>query len=480
MAGNVYTLHFKLTDGTEVPVEFIVPQGVSVTGAQINDDGHLIITLSDGNTIDAGEAKGGGSSDLNLVNGKAEGSLRSVTADPETDEYKLGEGAFAIGAAAASGKYSFAAGHATASKFCAFALGNGASAHGDGAFAANGGYSRGIDAFSSGMGTSAYSEAQHVQGKYNIIDANGKYQHIVGNGTGRGNLSNAHTLDWNGNAWFAGDVIVGGKSQGDADAKVLATREYVDGKVSEIKIPSTEGLATEKFVEEKISKIEIPEVPSLDGYATEQYVNNKVDGIKIPEMPEIPTVLPNPNALTFSGAVNGVYDGSAPLTVNIPDGVKSWNDLTDKPFDMEKTVILSETTLIGNMEDGSTTITDPLPAEPVVGKTYVVNWRGKKYECVAGEVNIDFICTYLGNVGAAGAEGFEDTGEPFMILFMPSAYAPVVGFSAAIYALDGSTGGVVSVDYVEVIKKIDEALLPEDYINSLIDAKIAAMMQNNT
>lgn len=233
----------------------------------------------------------------NLVNGEAEGSLRSVTADPETDEYKLGEGAFAIGAAAASGKYSFAAGHATASKFCAFALGNGASAHGDGAFAANGGYSRGIDAFSSGVGTSAYSEAQHVQGKYNIIDANGKYQHIVGNGTGRGNLSNAHTLDWNGNAWFAGDVIVGGKSQDDADAKVLATREYVDGKIAEIEIPSVkglasekyvddkidsiqipsiEGLATEKFVEEKIGKIEIPEVPSLDGYATEKYVDDKI------------------------------------------------------------------------------------------------------------------------------------------------------------------------------------------------------------
>lgn len=35
---------------------------------------------------------------------------------------------------------------------------------------------------------------------------------------------------------------------------------------------------------------------------------------------EIPSALPNPNALTFTGAVTGSYDGSAPLTVNIPEG----------------------------------------------------------------------------------------------------------------------------------------------------------------
>ena len=35
---------------------------------------------------------------------------------------------------------------------------------------------------------------------------------------------------------------------------------------------------------------------------------------------EIPTVLPNPHALTFTGAVTGRYDGSAPLKVAIPSG----------------------------------------------------------------------------------------------------------------------------------------------------------------
>ena len=39
-----------------------------------------------------------------------------------------------------------------------------------------------------------------------------------------------------------------------------------------------------------------------------------IDGIVIPDK------LPNPNALTFTGAVTGSYDGSAPLSVAIPSG----------------------------------------------------------------------------------------------------------------------------------------------------------------
>ena len=35
---------------------------------------------------------------------------------------------------------------------------------------------------------------------------------------------------------------------------------------------------------------------------------------------KIPDALPNPNALTFTGAVTGSYDGSAPLSVEIPQG----------------------------------------------------------------------------------------------------------------------------------------------------------------
>lgn len=56
-----------------------------------------------------------------------------------------------------------------------------------------------------GEGTIASSKHQHVQGKFNIVDDQGKYAHIVGNGTSSAR-SNAHTIDWDGNAWFAGKI----------------------------------------------------------------------------------------------------------------------------------------------------------------------------------------------------------------------------------------------------------------------------------
>ena len=40
----------------------------------------------------------------------------------------------------------------------------------------------------------------------------------------------------------------------------------------------------------------------------------------LPNTTIIPTALPNPNALTFTGAATGSYDGSSPVEINIPEG----------------------------------------------------------------------------------------------------------------------------------------------------------------
>lgn len=51
--------------------------------------------------------------------------------------------------------------------------------------------------------------------------------HIVGGGTSDTDRKNIHTLDWAGNAWFAGEVRVGGSSY--KTAATAATMPYVDG-----------------------------------------------------------------------------------------------------------------------------------------------------------------------------------------------------------------------------------------------------------
>lgn len=81
-----------------------------------------------------------------------------------------------------------------------------------------------------GNNTVAGSECQHVEGKYNKKDNDNKYVHIIGNGTDVTDelRSNAHTLDWNGNAWYQGNVFVGGTEKEDAE-KLLSTADiYFD------------------------------------------------------------------------------------------------------------------------------------------------------------------------------------------------------------------------------------------------------------
>jgi len=76
---------------------------------------------------------------------------------------------------------------------------------------AEGGYANANASFChvEGYHTKASSDYQHVQGKYNVEDTENTYAHIVGNGTTDNARSNAHTIDWDGNAWFAGDVANG-------------------------------------------------------------------------------------------------------------------------------------------------------------------------------------------------------------------------------------------------------------------------------
>ena len=76
----------------------------------------------------------------------------------------------------------------------------------------------GVASHTEGKGTTDEGYCSHVQGKYNISDIEERYAHIVGNGD-HFTHSNAHTLDWNGNTWYAGNLYLGGSSMDDATIK---------------------------------------------------------------------------------------------------------------------------------------------------------------------------------------------------------------------------------------------------------------------
>lgn len=145
----------------------------------------------------------------------------------------------------ASGNYSHSEGHATTASGSGahsegeFTMATRIGAHSEGSNTKASGYcahsegryteASGTCAHSEGEYTTANRKNQHVQGMYNVIDetgdntsSRGKYVHIVGNGTDEDNRSNAHTLDWEGVPWYAGDrVMLGGTGMDDENAVAL-------------------------------------------------------------------------------------------------------------------------------------------------------------------------------------------------------------------------------------------------------------------
>lgn len=206
----------------------------------------------------------------------------------------------------ASGTASHAEGaNTTASASCSHAEGantiaSGPAAHAEGYITT----ASGRNSHAEGQVTTAKSENQHVQGKHNIEDSSGVYADIIGNGIAS-KRSNAATVDWSGNAWYAGDVYVGSTSgtNKDSGSKKLATEEYVDNTAANIDIPTT---------------LPNPQSLTFTGAAEGTYDGSSALTVDIPSVPDIPTKLPNPSALEFTGAVTGTYDGSAPLSVKIP------------------------------------------------------------------------------------------------------------------------------------------------------------------
>lgn len=197
----------------------------------------LIDNLATRDYVDKAVANGvGGEINLNNYATVANPVFTGSMSMDRAEDTVIGISSIALGArTAAEGYYSFAEGAASYAK--------GTASHAEG----NGTWAYGHSSHSEGSGTKAYAnyshaegyntiasgDYSHVQGKYNIEDTNNKYAYIVGNGYFDNSAtsvvrSNAHTLDWNGNAWFAGKVTAGSDPTENMD---VATKQYVDNKI---------------------------------------------------------------------------------------------------------------------------------------------------------------------------------------------------------------------------------------------------------
>ena len=179
-----------------------------------------------------------------------------------------------------------------------------------------------------------------------------------------------------------------------------------------------------------------------------------------PKKKDIPTKLPNPNPLTFTGAVTGSYDGSEALTMNIPEQVQpDWNQndstqpdyVKNRPFytgnPVEIEIIPSTTVTFSDME-GIMAATWPENFDLVGGQTYKVSWDGTDYVCT-GILFRDI--PFLGNLGIAQAG--DNTGEPFIFINQGKWL---------VASTESATEHIIGIKIVSTpIVQIDKKYLPE-------------------
>ena len=149
-------------------------------------------------------------------------------------EDNVGQAAVAIGSdTVAVGNNSLAGGYQSkALEANAIALGSSTTASGTNGAMAVGRktIASGQSSFATGTFTEASSKNQVTIGKYNTVDTEDKYAFIVGNGTGtsESKRSNALTVDWDGNATFAGKVIIEGDKYAVTSSELAEVIDNLD------------------------------------------------------------------------------------------------------------------------------------------------------------------------------------------------------------------------------------------------------------
>lgn len=113
--------------------------------------------------------------------------------------------------------------------------------------------------------TQANGYAETAIGRYNTLSnanaqttyntTNSPYILVAGNGTADNARSNAHTLDWSGNGWYAGKLTVGTAPTNNMD---VATKKYVDDNVKGYAISLSSNVITLTGSDGSTSSVTLP------------------------------------------------------------------------------------------------------------------------------------------------------------------------------------------------------------------------------
>lgn len=151
------------------------------------------------------------------------------------------------------------------------------------------------------------------------------------------NLAAEKSLAAESSARAAAESEAGSKSHADnaaSSASAAAASEQAAAKAAEIaQFATNEALAQAKASGEFDGK-------SAYQYAVEGGYTGTETEFAAKLAQEMPTTLPNPNALTFTGAATGSYDGSEPVTVEIPSSGSGGS--SEETWRLIKTIEITE------------------------------------------------------------------------------------------------------------------------------------------
>lgn len=225
--------------------------------------------------------------------------------------------------------------------------------------------SKGLGTSALGYGTIANANYQIALGKYNVEDTENKYAFIYGNGTSDTDRKNIHTLNWNGNAWYQGNISIDGTPTNEND---VVTKSYVDNAIENIDIENIDlsGYATLTYVDNKLNIKYDDVIVTQDkkNVTLSFYSNNK-------KMKDIQFKVnsddnDNDDTVSISSVLSNVVTIKQNNDLNVPLHFSSPNEGegTVKMF-MGDTEIVSQT-----ISQGRTTIT--IPYSNIINNTLVI------------------------------------------------------------------------------------------------------------
>lgn len=155
-----------------------------------------------------------------------------------------------------------------------------------------------------GYGTKAVKQTQFVCGLNNEEDTANRYRFIVGIGTANASKNGFAVTT-------KGEIVL--PDPNTTSTTYMKARFNSDGTITLVPLANETKSYTTECIANRVTAITAESTDAQ--YPTAKAVYDALQGI------HIPSALPNPKTLTFTGAITGSYDGSAAMSVKIPSAV---------------------------------------------------------------------------------------------------------------------------------------------------------------